>query len=167
MPGCLFKCPDITNTSLRAAWDSARDHYGPRSDAMNTAYADSLYATDLADFVEWVSDSNTSHGTTHDASDPVLFAKFINWRLSIGTTALGNLPQRIREYEGISCIPCPYDTASSSDRSMIWLGFLPASQVSHSIYRMKVTQRGNVWGFECTHDGCPYLVANGIRYFHA
>jgi hypothetical protein len=128
---------------------------------MGDTFRNNLYAADLADFVIWANDHS------QNASDPLLFGKFMNWKLSIGTNSFGNLPQRVREYVGISCIPCPYDTASSEERSEIWLGEPVTSQLSHGVYRMKVSQRGNKWGFECTYPGCPFEVANGYPYFHA
>lgn len=161
MPGCLYKCPNINDIDLYNAWSSVRDHYGPKPDAMNDSYRTTLYNTDLSYFVSWAADMG------QNPSDPVLFGKFMNWKLSIGTNNFGNLPSRKREYVGISCIPCPYDTASSTERSTVWLGSAPVSQNSHGIYRMRVSQRGNIWGFECSFSGCPFQISNGHSYFHA
>jgi hypothetical protein len=103
--------------------------------------------------------------------DPVLdvsvFGKWLIWLCSYGTTNMGNLPTRVRDHVGVSCIACPYDTGSDSERSELWLGEPVGLQNDHGIYYMRVAQRGNKWGFECTFDGCPYLLDNGHRYFHA
>ena len=161
MSGCLNRCPEIDNVDLYNAWASLRDNYGPRPESMTPTYRNSLYTTDLTDFISWAND----HG--QDPADPNLFGKFMNWKLSVGTNAFGNLPQRVREYVGISCVPCPYDTASSADRSEIWLGAPVSTQVSHGIYRMKISQHGSKWGFVCTFSGCPFEIDNGRPYFHA
>jgi hypothetical protein len=128
---------------------------------MDETYRLELYSEDLDEYYEWY--GTTPSGVVDDSQQ---FAKWLNWRLSIGTTALGNLPQRKRDHVGISCVPCPYDTQTSDARSEVMLDSVP-SKVDHDIYYMRVAQRGSSWGFECTYSGCPYLLANGSPYFYA
>lgn len=163
MPGCLYRCPDVNDSSLYTSWSGTRDHYGPKPNAMTDEKHDALYAEDLGDYITWADDT----GRDSDPYDPSLFQKFLNWKLSIGTTNYGNLPQRKREHTGISCIPCPYDTDSSAERSEYWLGEPVGTQVDHGEHYMRVANRGRIWGFECTYSGCPYEVANGRPYFYA
>ena len=128
---------------------------------MDSDYRSELYLEDQTDYLNWFSSAPP------DVVDTVeQFGKWMNWRLSIGTTAMGNLPQRKRDHEGVSCAPCPYDTQADDVRSEIMLGSVP-SKVDHDIYYMRVAQRGTSWGFECTYSGCPYLLANGVPYFYA
>jgi hypothetical protein len=128
---------------------------------MDSAYRAELYLEDQTDYLEWL-----SVAPPHVVDTEAQFARWINWRLSIGTTALDNLPQRKRDHTGVSCAPCPYDTQADDARSEIMLGSVP-SKVDHGTYYMKVAQRGTAWGFECTYSGCPYLLSNGIPYFYA
>ena len=128
-----------------------------------------MAATDVALWTAWA----TSKGI--DPNDVTRFGNWLIWLLSYGTVEYGNLPTRKRDHVGISCIPCPYDLRSDADRTRIWLGLdetdpLP-TQSDHTVsgegHYMKVSLRGNIWGFECTDPSCPFLIDNGIHYFHA
>lgn len=164
MPGCASRCANIDTTTYSGAWWSARSHYGPGPESMNEDDRLDLYGTDLADYSDWLSAWNNEHGGgIVDTS--AQFAKWLNWRFSIGTSALSNLPRRKRGHVGISCAPCPYDTKADDVRSEIMLGSVP-SKVDHGVYYMKVSGRGSAWGFECTYSGCPYTLANGSPYFY-
>jgi hypothetical protein len=48
------------------------------------------------------------------------------------------------------------------------LGSVP-TKVTHTVngvtYYMETAYQGK-WGFRCTYDGCPYYLANGVRYFY-
>lgn len=161
MPGCATRCTSFSRDSIDAAWSDIRHHFGPR----NEEVGGDLYNSDLAEWSEWA----IGHGTP--VGDITRFGKWLIWRLSIGTAEYGNLPTRVRGHIGISCIPCPYDTASDPHRTRTWLGLdltdnLP-SLVDHGDNFLRVAQRGTEWGFECTHSGCTYLAEHGVPYFHA
>lgn len=163
MPNCATRCTTFSKESIEAAWTDIRGHFGPRVDWSTDS--GSLAATDVTTWEEWA----TAKGI--NTEDVTKFGKWLIWYLSYGTTEYGNLPTRIQDHVGISCIPCPYSTDSTEARTIIWLGLedtdpIP-TQSDHTIYYMKVTQRGNSWGFECTDPNCPYLISNGQPYFHA
>jgi hypothetical protein len=179
MPGCLTRCADRDLTSMYNAWFSVRDYYGPRPGSMSAANSTALYNTDVQGYDGWVASWNAEHGAaaggTDLSTDPndviEMFWKWLNWRCSVGTTEYGNLSIRIRgEHEGISCVPCPYDTRSNDVRATHMLGSVP-TQVDHTSggmgYYMEVGQEGNTWGFRCTFSGCPYEAAHGRPYFYA
>lgn len=167
MPGCVTKCTTFSKVSIRAAWEDIRNHFGPRLPwSTDTG---TLSATDVALWTAW----STSKGI--DPSDVTRFGKWLIWYLGYGTVECGNLPTRIRDHVGISCIPCPYDARSGATRTRIWLGLADTdpipTQSDHTVsgegYYMKVSQRGNIWGFECTYDSCLYKIEHGVSYFHA
>jgi len=166
MAGCITRCASLDISTYVSAWTTARNHYGPVPAGMAPADRLDLYNVDFGEYNEWLTDWNTIHGGGK-VDTPALFAQWMNWRLSIGTAALGNLPQRKREHVGISCAPCPYDTQADDVRSALMLGFTPAHKTDHGIYYMRVAQRGTSWGFECTDSGCQFLLENGIPYFYA
>ncbi len=142
MAGCITRCASITITTYYDVWAQARTHYGPTPSGMALEDRSALYLEDQTNYLEWYT---TAPPAT--VENEQTFANWINWRCSIGTTALGNLPQRKRGHVGISCVPCPYDTQADDVRSEIMLGLVP-SKVDHDIYYMRVAQRGTSWGFE-------------------
>lgn len=168
MPGCATRCTTFRRSSMEAAWVDIRYHFGPRNEPWSTA-AGSLSYIDVATWEAWA----ISKGI--NTTDVNVFGKWLIWLLSYGTVEYGNLPTRIRDHVGISCIPCPYDLRSSAIRTRIWLDLLETdplpTQTDHTVtgegHYMKVTQRGTIWGFACTDPNCPFLVANGLSYFHA
>ena len=148
--------------SLENAWTDIRDVYGPRV-AWSTVSGTISY-NDVADWSVWAVANGKS---INDAS---FFGKWLIWKLNTGTDNYGNLPTRIRDHTGISCIPCPYDSNSDALHTRVWLGLdstdpLP-TRVDHGSYYMKVTSRGSKWGFECTCPTCVYFLDNGIKYVH-
>jgi len=163
MPGCITKCTDYRVDSIENAWLDIRGHFGPIVPIGST-----IFNNDISEWNLWAA----SHGKD-PVTDVVIFGRWLIWKCSYGTTNYGNLPSRIRDHEGISCIPCPYDTPplgySSSawdNRSELWLGFVPSTMVDHGEYYMKVTGRSSLWGFQCTFNGCPHFVNTGKPYFH-
>ena len=70
-------------------------------------------------------------------------------------------------------VPCPYDIIERSDalRSWVWTSVSGVTRADHEsggkVHYMRITARGNSWGFECTYSGCPFEIANGDPYFHA
>jgi hypothetical protein len=167
MPGCATRCTTFSRTSIQAAWEDIRGHFGPRVEWSTDS--GTIPATDVALWNAWATSKGIALG------DVTRFGKWLIWYLSYGTVEYGNLPTRIRDHVGISCIPCPYDLRSDATRTRIWLGLaetdpLP-TQSDHTVsgegHYMKVSQRGNIWGFECTDPNCPYLISNGQSYFHA
>ena len=161
MPGCITRCTSFSKDSIDEAWEDIRYHFGPRT----AEVSGELYTEDIAYWTDWA----TSKGVS--VSDVNTFGKWLIWKCSYGTNNYGNLPTRIRDHEGVSCVMCPYDSNSDPDRTRIWLGLentdpLP-TQNDHSIYYMRVKQRGSVWGWECTNPNCQYKLDNGIAYFHA
>jgi len=173
MPGCATRCTTFNQSSRDTAWVDIRHHFGPR----NVIEGSDIYNNDISEWEQWVLWVNEMHGSGIDPVEDVnKFGKWLIWRLSIGTVAYGNLPTRKRDHEGISCIHCPYSTASNTVRSRLWLSLSgtvnpedtewPEGQSAHGICYMKVAQRGNQWGFECTYSGCTYLRTHGVPYFH-
>jgi hypothetical protein len=167
MPGCATKCTNFSRASIQAAWTDIRSHFGPILPW--STEVGSLAYTDVSTWNAWASSKGI------DLGDVNTFGKWLIWLLSYGTVEYGNLPTRIRDHVGISCIPCPYDLRSSAAKTRIWLGLsetdpLP-TQSDHTVsgegHYMVVKNRGNVWGFECSDPNCPYLTSNGIPYFHA
>jgi hypothetical protein len=162
MAGCVTRCTTFSKDSIQVAWTDIRAHFGPIVDW--SLEAGSLAATDVATWTAWA----TAKGI--DPSDVTRFGKWLIWLLSYGTVEYGNLPTRIRDHVGISCIPCPYDTSATPLRTRLVLGLedtdpLP-TQSDHGIYYMKVSSRGGTWGFECTSLNCPFYLTNGIHFFH-
>jgi len=166
MPGCIRRCTSFSKDSIDSAWSDIRNHFGPM-----TVVGSTFYVEDINDWNQWVIQMNNDLGLGIDpVTDINRFGKWLIWKLSIGTTNNGNLPTRIRDHVGISCIPCPYSIDSDSVRTMLWLrlsstDILP-TQVDHGNYYMRVAQRGTSWGFECTFPGCTHNIDNGIPYFH-
>lgn len=160
MPGCATRCTSFRTDTRDHAWLDIRGHFGPVLDVGSDVYND-----DISEWNIWVATSGVN------PLDVSKFGKWLIWRCSYGTINYGNLPSRKRDHVGISCIMCPYDSNSDPDRTRIWLGLeetdpLP-TRGNHGIYYMRVASNGNVWGFECTYDGCLYLAEHGIRYFHS
>jgi hypothetical protein len=171
MPGrCIDNCPTQDLSSYYNAWSAMRNNFGPRPDSMVNTYRDELYNEDYGNYLIWLDTWNNEHGVAvggTDIADTIAqFSKWMQWRCTVGTPNYANLPERLREHVGISCVPCPYDDKSSDIRAEHMLGAVP-TQVDHDIYYMRVALRGTAWGFECTYDSCPYYIANGRRYFYA
>lgn len=163
MPGCLHKCPGVDDlSSLETTWSGVRDHYGPRPASLTEEGQEELYNIDLEDFQNWAVDYG------RDPYNTRLFKNHLNWKLSVGSTNYGNLSTRIRDHVGISCVPCPYSTDSSDERTEDWLNDDDPryTHVDHDIYYMRVASRGTAWGYECTYSGCPYEADRGLPYFH-
>ena len=163
MAGCLYRCVDITADNHYDVWYQVRDYYGPRPYSMEEAIRLELYNTDYSEYIGWLSDWNSKYGGV--SNTPKQFGKWLNWRLSIGTTSLNNLPIKKKDHMGISCLMCPYDSKADPNRTEFMLG-IDVDRVNHGSYYMKVAQRGSVWGFECTYDGCPHYLTSGVRYFY-
>ena len=97
------------------------------------------------------------------------------WHTLYGTNYVGQLPQwKKDQHEGHCWHPCPYSTQCSDLQTRNLLGLsdtdtLP-TKVDHTdvdgrIYYMR-TQYKMSWGYECTFDDCPYVLASGTRYFY-
>ena len=160
MPGCVKRCTDFRTDTRDNAWLDIRDHFGPR-----VGIAHAVYTSDMDAWNAWA----VAHSV--DPMNIVRFGKWLIWKCSFGTDNNGNLPTRLRDHTGISCILCPYDEESDAIRTRLWLGLedidpIP-TQSDHDTYYMRVAQRGNQWGFECTDPNCPFFLSNGTRYFHA
>lgn len=160
MPGCATRCTSFRTDTRDNAWLDIREHFGPRTDV-----GSDVYNEDISDWNTWIAMSGGN------PLDNVKFGKWLIWKCSYGTINYGNLPTRKRDHVGISCIMCPYDSNSEPDRTRLWLGLeetdpIP-TQSDHDVNYMRVAQRGNVWGFECTDSNCPYLTETGHAYFHA
>jgi hypothetical protein len=166
MPGCATKCTTYSRDSIQAAWEDIRYHFGPRIPWSTSA--DSLAAKDVSAWNVWA----TANGVD-PVTDVDKFGKWLIWKCSYGTTEYGNLPTRKRNHVGISAGPCPYDILirSSEERSLMWTGLTSLVRADHTVdgkvHYMKVTSKGNLWGFECTYSGCPYQNVTGYPYFHA
>ena len=163
MPGCATKCTTYRRDTIENAWTDIRAHFGPIV-AWSTE-PNSLSGTDVIAWWGWA----TSKGI--DVNDVDKFGKWLIWKCSYGTEDYGNLSTRKRGHEGISCVPCPYSDSSDDTRTRIWLGIdeqapIPI-QSAHGEYYMKVSQRGNSWGFECTSNVCSYFLTTGQRYFRS
>ena len=167
MTGCATRCTTFSRNSIESAWTDIRNHFGPI--VPWSTESGSLAARDVAIWTAWATSKSI------DPNDVTRFGKWLIWLLSYGTIEYGNLPTRTRDHLGISCIPCPYDVRSDIDRTRVWLGLSDTdpvpSQSDHTVggvgHYMKVSIRGNIWGFECTDPNCPFLSSNGIAYFHA
>jgi len=133
----------------------------------------------IADELRWQADFNydVAAWTTYNskASSPVPFERWLQWRWETGTEEYGNLPQFLaNNHVGRCWAPCPYDSNCPELRTRIMLGLsdvdpLPTrvAHVSGNIgYYMKQTRKAT-WGYECTYDGCIYLLTNGERYFYS
>jgi hypothetical protein len=166
MPGCLSRCTSYSTASIQEAWEDIRDHYGPKVGW--STVSGSLAQDDVTEWTEWA----VANGV-----DPVSniskFGQWLIWKCSYGTANYGNLPTRLRDHVGITCIPCPYDIEERSDsvRTELWTGSDSVDREDHTaggkIHYMRVSLRGNKWGFECTYSGCPYQDAAGYPYFYA
>jgi hypothetical protein len=169
MPGCATGCATFSRDSIEDAWLDIRYHFGPR----NIDTSSDQYAEDISEWNQWVAQVNSELGLGIDPVTSVdRFGKWLNWKFSIGTPNFGNLPTRIRDHVGISCIPCPYDleVRSSAVRSEMWTSLSGIPRNDHEegqIHYLQVAQRGNTWGFECTYSGCTYEIDHGHPYFHA
>jgi len=166
MPGCITRCTEYSKDSIQYAWEDVRDHFGPRVGW--SVEAGSLAQNDVEEWTAWA----VSNGVD-PVSDVDKFGKWLIWKCSYGTASYGNLPTSLRDHEGITCIPCPYDIVDRSDeiRTQLWTGLSSVTRADHTlngrIHYMKVASDGKSWGFVCTYPGCPYQDTNGYPYFHA
>lgn len=156
MAGCLSGCPSFRTDSVQSAWEDIRDFFGPR-----TSVGSSRYIEDLSYWNIYAAEKSLDPVT-----DVSTFGKWLIWKCKYGSNNYGNLPTRVRDHEGVSCVPCPYSTDSSDVRSLLWLGSEPTLKNDHGSYYMKVSQRGSVWGWECTNPNCQYKLDTGNIYFH-
>lgn len=158
MAGCIKRCTTFRTDNVTNAWLDIRDHFGPR-----VTQSSSIYTTDMSEWAVWAAENGADPVT-----DVVKFGNWLIWKCSFGTTNYGNLATRVRDHVGITGVPCPYDSGNYDvTRSILWLGSVPATTNDHGSNYMRVSQRGNAWGFECTYSGCPYQTSNGYPYFHA
>jgi len=159
MGNCFNRCPEFRIDNRENAWLDIRGSFGPR----NAIIGSEVYNSDISEWVPWA-----LLNSADPISDVERFGKWLIWKCTYGTTNYGNLPTRNRNHIGISAIPCPYDSSKYDEiRSELWLGFVPSITSDHGVNYMKVSQRGNVWGFECTYSGCPFSIDNGYQYFNA
>jgi len=168
MPGCLG-CPTSSSTTISGVWTDLRSHYGPHPDSLGSViegevYRDTLYNEDLSYYSEWA----IEHGIPNPLNDSNYgtFKRWFIWKLMFGSNSGGNLPIRNRDHIGLLCAPCPYSTNCDDIRATHMVGSVPSNQNDHEIYYMRITSRGNVWGFECTYSGCQYLIDTGNKYFY-
>lgn len=160
MPGCVTRCTNYRKDSIANAWSDIRSHFGPTTEDVGSE----LYNDDISEWNFFAGSKNLDPVT-----DINTFGKWLIWKCSYGTTNLGNLPTRVRDHKGISCIRCPFDLVNYDDvRSEAWLGYTPSTSdlVDHGNFFLVVSQVGSSWGFECTYSGCSFLVNNGYPYFH-
>lgn len=158
MADCRNLCPSFRTDNRNNAWLDIRDAFGPV-----VPIGSSVHTNDINEWVLWASANSIDPVT-----DVAAFGNWLIWRCKFGTVNYGNLPSRNRNHEGIVGIPCPYDSTDYDEiRSELWLGFVPSTLADHGNHYMEVSQRGNVWGFQCTYPGCPFTIDNGYQYFNA
>ena len=165
MAVCSCKCPTYRRDSIQHAWEDIRACFGPGGVEWSTD-PDSLSETDVATWAAWALVNGKS------INDVDFFGKWFIWKLMYGTNNYGNLPSsRIRDHEGISCVPCPYSLDSSDLNTRLWLGLDDVDPIptrnEHGEYYMRVSSRGSRWGFECTYSGCVYYLNNNKIYFNS
>jgi hypothetical protein len=158
------KCPTSNNTTISGVWEDFRDCCGPRPGSMNTARKEELYNEDLDFYSVWA--LNQGIAEPLNDSNYKVFGKWFSWKLTMGTNSGANLPMRIRDHVGISCVLCPYDTHCPDLRAEHMTGGVPAVQSDHGDYYMRVESRGSKWGFACTFSDCPYFISTGRVYFY-
>lgn len=177
MARCKVPCVDLAVTSgftNRQKWNYVKNLYhraytidasGNRLDSRATNDPARIEDEDNynllydVDYLEWQTRQTNGH------TEP--FERFLEWKFSKGTSMYGNLPQwKKDQHVGYCWMPCPYSTESSDARSETMLGSVEPKN-DHGIYYMKGANKGTIWGYECTYDGCPYYLANGKRYFYA
>lgn len=169
MPGCLSRCTAFSRNTIDEAWEDIRGHFGPV-----TNVGSSVYQSDISYWTEWATNNGILDPLQNTESNVSKFGYWLIWKCSYGTNDYGNLPgNKTSDHEGISCIPCPYDIVADGmsvdswqERTLLWTGESSVSNIDHGNNYMKVSRRGNSWGFECTFSGCTYLLDNGIPYFH-
>lgn len=190
MPGCRPPCVEIQDGwTNRQKWNYVKNLYQPNytidlsgnhtdprevddvSRVTSEANYTSAYDADLA-----VWQARISNG--HD--EP--FEKFLQWQYEIGTTMYGNLPQHKKnEHSGYCWMPCAYHRGDDWTVEQIEAGQVRTRTMldledwqdplegwnDHGDYYMELHAKGNVWGFQCTSDDCPYYVTYGVRYFYS
>lgn len=159
-----YRYPSITETTYLGVWSQVRDHYGPRPTSMSNEDMTTRYGKDLTSFTDWLDSWNIEHSDTK-ISTPALFSKWLIWKCNNGTDNYGNLATRDRDHVGIKGVLCPFDSRVAVYRAIDILGYLPNEQVDHINNYMKVTQKGAVWGFECTYSDCSYKINTGSYFF--
>jgi len=157
-------CITVSGSTNEEKWVEVRTVIGPVP--RNNQASIDLMNADIAEYNKAILDYGIS----------VAFDKWLIWRLTVGTSLYGNLPtnQKINSKLGRRYLQCPYDTACSEARTRALLllsdtDVLP-SRFLHEIgtdhYYMKVSPRGNRWGYECTFPGCPFHITNNKNYFY-
>jgi hypothetical protein len=171
MACCTPPCVDIKEGwTLRQKWNYVKNLYQANyAIDSNGDEADPRSPSDparIADFITWDSQYAADYTAWITYYSHVPFEKWLQWQYQIGTTVYGNLPEYKRlNHEGHCWMPCPYSLDSSDGRSETMLGFVPTKN-DHGDHYMQTTSNGTSWGWRCTYDNCPYLVANGTRYFY-
>ena len=155
-------CVAVTGTTPEEIWEEIRLVYGPTN--FDSASVLEIRSKDITEWGEWV-----------EANYEVGFDVWLLWKLSIGTSNVGNLPAKKNHVEqvGHCYAPCPYSTQSNDIRTRHMLGLsdtdpLPA-KVDHSdsqaVYYMKTAYSGR-WGFRCSFGSeCPGY-SNGTNYIY-
>lgn len=151
-----MRCTNFRTDSVNNAWIDIRAVFGPI-----LPVGSDTYNKDINEWTTWA---------VANSKDPIAdvesFGKWLMWRCNFGTVNYGNLQVRKRDHEGISCIPCPYDSNNYNPvRSELWLGFEPSVTSDHGNHYMKVYSNGVSWGFSCTYSGCPFVLDHGYSYF--
>lgn len=150
------RCTTFRTDSIENAWLDIRSVFGPI-----VQVGSATYNKDIDEWTSWAISNSFD-----PISDVSLFGKWLMWKCNFGTTNYGNLPTKKRDHEGISCIPCPYDSTSYDPiRSALWIGNEPVTTSDHGKHYMRIHNRGSKWGFECTYSGCPFSIEHGYPYF--
>ena len=144
-------------------WLTIRNVLGPVPDMSNQLFID-LRDRDFADYQHYIA---TYGGTA-------TFKQWFMWKLTTGSSIYGSLGRTLKNtHEGHCYAPCPYSVSCDEARTRIMLKLsdtdpLPI-QVSHTIgstdYFLKSSNRGSIWGYECTCPNCSFLLATGKKYF--
>jgi len=155
-------CVNVDGLTTIEAWEAIRLVYGPTN--FDSTSVIELRDNDIADWSAWVLENGA-----------IDFDVWLIWKLSIGTTNIGNLSSRNNNINkvGHSYAPCPHSTQSDRTRTRIMLGLLETDplpiRVDHSIgqvvYYMETSHTGR-WGFTCSFGPlCPGY-ANGYNYVY-
>lgn len=162
MTRCLNYCITVSGTTNEEIWREISLAIGPKN-VTSSGVVDYMNR-EIAEYDAWVF-----------ANKVVPFDKWLLWKRRIGTSNYGNLPSDNKHSNkvGHCYAPCPYSTQSTDLRTTLMLSLeegesLP-DKVDHSVggvtYYMQTASRGSMWGFECTHPGCPYYLLTGQKYF--
>jgi hypothetical protein len=165
MARCKPDCVTIYVGTNREKWDYVRSLY-------HGSYIEIRDPTDVARIADEA--AATALFTEEEAiwlarSPSTPFEYWLQWKYDHGTNAYANLSEYKANLDVGHCMaPCPYSTECADLRSEHMLGSVP-TKVTHTTggvtYYMETAHQGK-WGFKCPYDGCPYYLANGIRYFY-